>query len=977
MKAESTNSNDGGYKIDDSIQVKFFQNSKFCLRAQEYIQNLLSVQVAIIPQQLIKNRWSSENVSDVYRIHVLDATENRIEIEQAVSNSIEKLFETMPSQTFTNDKVREWLQYTSTNEENLRCLQKIIDEKVQHLFTVCEEDPEYSLKIYYLSRQLSDVPHVKDLNKIIENKIIQETISLPIPSKYSRRNRNEFEELIDEATEKGDITASFDHNYSKLKQVDRKVILFGYYKTVNQLKEQLLKVAAKCNGTMFKLTLLDKYQTEFLYRNYRTELTDIEKKYDEFGVELYLESNEFLAPTHLKDEIEPCVAQLLSNSKSITFNSKSLPKDIEEIAEKHIKQIAHKYCCPISTQLRTKSQYYTIPKALSSSTSALSVDNFLFSPNVSGKVPIGNASIEIRMGDIALQKADVIVIPMTTNGLKESVIERAGSFQYERTSTTPVGAKFTETNGGKLSCKRILFSNWITLSLINSVSELRKSVQIFVSKSIEYAIQDQSTRSIAFAVSNLCGDEEILAKEMIVSTHQQIQLKKLQLNISFIMLPEQISIHRHFFTFVREAKNGYIHLEWVASSKLNVSTIMSTFILVFRIVIKTTILASIDEDLLRCQNKINNYLKRFTSSSKVTNLNGIFQYWDQQTINKFYQYGHDQCVLPDLNQTEKELKLTGFINKIVEAEQRYNVLSNLATAKYLRMSKIGRSSSVPVNNYNMMLSYCEKDTKRCQQLIKRFTEENLTVWAEPIVDGQLRDSSSQTNKSECILLCISEYYYESHLCEQEARYALQTGKPVLLLKIRNDPLFGWQRELFRDKLFLPLFGSEHYFNLQIDNLLLKILRSIKSKSDRHEIDGDKTEDILAIERRRSKYDEKIRTLMEIGHIKDDEMAVLIEQLQHVKNDTDSKEHALDEQNQEIVTKQQSNNNAEDNSIRRRFEWIERWLKKPTNTTKQNLPPFSVSGDINDVIFPMPEYMLHQLGVNDQSLLSTQAFSMKF
>jgi hypothetical protein len=35
----------------------------------------------------------------------------------------------------------------------------------------------------------------------------------------------------------------------------------------------------------------------------------------------------------------------------------------------------------------------------------------------------------------------------------------------------------------------------------------------------------------------------------------------------------------------------------------------------------------------------------------------------------------------------------------------------------------------------------------------------------------------------------------------------------------------------------------------------------------------------------------------------------------------------------------------------------RWLKKPNNVTKQNLPPFSASGDINDAPFPIPQDIL--------------------
>ncbi len=104
MKGKPTNSNEDGCKINDPIQVKFFSNSKFCLCIQEYLQNILSMQIAIIPQRLVKKQWSTEKVSDVYQIHILDAEENKTEVKQALSNAIKALFEKMQSQTFTNDK---------------------------------------------------------------------------------------------------------------------------------------------------------------------------------------------------------------------------------------------------------------------------------------------------------------------------------------------------------------------------------------------------------------------------------------------------------------------------------------------------------------------------------------------------------------------------------------------------------------------------------------------------------------------------------------------------------------------------------------------------------------------------------------------------------------------------------------------------------------------------------------------------------
>ena len=143
-------------------------------------------------------------------------------------------------------------------------------------------------------------------------------------------------------------------------------------------------------------------------------MRDIEKKYEQFAVELRLRLNEFSAPPHLKDEIESCVTKLLSNSKTITFKSSPLPKGIAEIVEKHLKPIAQKNYCHIMTELRSKSQCYTIPKAQFSNTEVLPIDDLFFSPDLSRKMVVANGSIETRIGDIALQKVGLEISQLVT-----------------------------------------------------------------------------------------------------------------------------------------------------------------------------------------------------------------------------------------------------------------------------------------------------------------------------------------------------------------------------------------------------------------------------------------------------------------------------------------------------------------------------------------------------------------------------------
>ena len=264
MTNPSDNSNGAGCVIDDSVQEKFFANARFCLSAQEYLQNILGVSIAII-----LGRGASK-ASDTYRIHILDIDENRAQTEHAVPASVANPFEKMQSRMFTHDKslsfdrqmmhqcrsilrdvlVQEWFSNTSTKFSNLACLQKILDERIQYLFTVCQDKPKRSLKIYYFPRELSGVADVGALIRMIETEIVQETIALPFEFGRLQHNGRQLE----------DVSIFVDRDHSNREAVQKSVTLFGSYEAVDRSKKDLSAVIARCEMTTFPLTSLDTAQ---------------------------------------------------------------------------------------------------------------------------------------------------------------------------------------------------------------------------------------------------------------------------------------------------------------------------------------------------------------------------------------------------------------------------------------------------------------------------------------------------------------------------------------------------------------------------------------------------------------------------------------------------------------------------------------------------------------------------------------------
>ena len=144
------------------------------------------------------------------------------------------------------------------------------------------------------------------------------------------------------------------------------------------------------------------------------------------------------------------------------------------------------------------------------------------------------------------------------------MIDRASPFEYEKTHFAPDGTMYTETDGKKLKCERIIFSAWTLPSTNNPEEILRKSIQSFVARSLEYA---KDAVSIAFAVSDASTDEVILATEMVVESKRYLENNQLEQRIVFVLLPEQKSLHEQFAVLVETPSTISAYFDWPMTGK--------------------------------------------------------------------------------------------------------------------------------------------------------------------------------------------------------------------------------------------------------------------------------------------------------------------------------------------------------------------------------------------------------------------------
>lgn len=208
-----------------------------------------------------------------------------------------------------------------------------------------------------------------------------------------------------------------------------------------------------------------------------------------------------------------------------------------------------------------------------------------------------------------------------------------------------------------------------------------------------------------------------------------------------------------------------------------------------------------------------------------------FNNWNQYLINYYYKYCSDRCVVPHLG-NDQRITLKGSLFGVQEAKQKYQSIVTLIGEKIrLQQSSLEITSSVYstpflTTNYKIALSCCPNDLLACHCLANRLIAEGFTVWPSSDQVNHHQDALSHMEKSDCIILCISEAYCEDKSCVQEAQYANQMNKPIIAVKIQNCTPFDWLRQLLMKSAYFPMFGSEKQFDLIFDKLLLEIVSII-------------------------------------------------------------------------------------------------------------------------------------------------------
>ncbi|CAF3732114.1 unnamed protein product [Adineta steineri] len=132
----------------------------------------------------------------------------------------------------------------------------------------------------------------------------------------------------------------------------------------------------------------------------------------------------------------------------------------------------------------------------------------------------------------------------------------------------------------------------------------------------------------------------------------------------------------------------------------------------------------------------------------------------------------------------------------------------------LEWKGLDRTISSEVNDgktFDIMISYSHKDELICKQIYEELTKNGYRVWIDfDQIHGNVMDAMAQAiERSQTIIICMSEQYRRSNYCRAEAHYAFQRELKIvpILLQEHYQP-DGWLLFLIGQLLYVDFTKYE-------------------------------------------------------------------------------------------------------------------------------------------------------------------------
>ncbi|CAF3728572.1 unnamed protein product [Rotaria sp. Silwood1] len=634
-----------------SIGMKFFTNEFICSNLTKYFLKKYNV-TCHIP---IQNQYDTKDALHIKLSGVKENVKN-------VRNNIHSLLTTIKTKIFndenTDKKIIRWSKYIYS-DSILNILQKIFFDKNkltlwektnilsgyyivyyvsgQHTFSVSEEFINHTLN--------NEISYVKDI--IIEN---VENIQLKFRKELDEFINNKKEQQLQYQT-----MAIIYCQYSF--QTEMKISFFGLRNQVDIAKKQIKLLINK--HRMRKISIgLDSTQREFLLDNYVHEIKNLEIDYNDDNVKIQIRENIIIAPQYLIKKIKQLIQSMIFQTSILIFQYIKNAFILTEKDHLKLKTFAQNYHCEINKiDIETKKDLIILPKGKNVSTSKYITNEsnqFYSTLSMWRKLSISNNTIEIHKSyDLTV---DITIISTIVDAIKENIDPKYGNGYFE-------------SDYGK----RVLFIEWSPYLSQENNNQINESIKKFISTSIKQIdiLCTNVVKTIAFATTDWENyyNRKQLAEDILNEMINQLGSKYYSdrsWNIVFLFNDEQSEFFNEFSQIIstlQTDRDGYEQFFYPIST------------------ISITLKASGNINISKCENFINDYMKKYVLTTIELN-NHPFdpKIWNQHMINVYYKYCLENYVLPRIYQIDKQttqkqcLNLIGSISCVNQAKQKYELI---------------------------------------------------------------------------------------------------------------------------------------------------------------------------------------------------------------------------------------------------------------------------------------------------------------
>ncbi|CAF2698612.1 unnamed protein product [Rotaria sp. Silwood2] len=438
-------------------------------------------------------------------------------------------------------------------------------------------------------------------------------------------------------------------------------------------------------------------QIEFLLCIHQNTLKQLEEQHEDVRIFECIKDGYFISPKKFHDSIKELLQNLAANCQRTQFTIKEICfSSVAAAEEQQLIEVALAHNCLVQTKIDSTNTSYTFP------VSCLSKEN--------AEVVPAAMSIDIRIGDLATQTVDIVVVCSTSQHLMNDICKKAGKAVADEvnaaTQTGKIMSEGYETVGGNLFCQKLFFLPWTTQKLDDIT--LRRSIQNFFQTAIHHTVNTGRT-SLAFPALG-CGElnyDPSTIAEIILDETQIYANYNLQILI--VLLPEKTENYKAFCFKLAELRQ---------KKSVNNPT---NFIYPHSIVQMT--LTGLEQDIKESWKLIQNHVNKCVLTVECDEF--PFYTWNQKTIDSFYKFCLERQILPEVNRLNDKLKLLGPKEEVKEAQIEFYRLKSVKAEE----ARIASYARVAVWLLEIENNTFEKYSLKLNALFETALELNNEVFA--------------------------------------------------------------------------------------------------------------------------------------------------------------------------------------------------------------------------------------------------------